>query len=242
MEISFTQLRVYLECPWKYKLQFLDGRRPAPSPESALGVSLHRALESYYRDSSGDASLERLLECFERRRVRPRTLDPRQEKVWADKGRRILKRYFELEGDRRTQIAGVEREFVYPLGNHTVRGMIDRIDLLPDGGHEIIDYKTWVGFGEPGAPEESPARSLQLRFYALGAKESLAYKPAILTLIELSSGKIFSAPYDPSGEEDLKVLILKAADGIESGRLPPETSFCPRCVFRKDCSNSVARN
>ncbi len=237
MEISFSQLRVYLECPWQYKLRFVDGRRPPQTPESALGISLHRALESYYRDSAGDAGLDRLLDCFERRRVRPRTLDPKEDKLWADKGRRILKRCFELEADRRSQVAGVEREFVYPLGRHTVRGMIDRIDLLPDGGHEIIDYKTWVG---EGGASESPARSLQLRFYALGAKESLAMKPAVLTVIELSKAKILSVPYDPSGEEELKALILKAADGIEGGGMTPETSFCPRCSFKSDCSNSTA--
>lgn len=239
MEISFSQLRVYLECPWQYKLRFLDGRRPPQTAESALGISLHRALESYYRDSAGDASLERLLDCFERRRVRPRTLDPKEDKVWADKGKRILKRCFELEADRRSQVAGVEREFTYPLGRHSVRGMIDRIDLLPDGGHEIIDYKTWVGTGG-GAAEDSPARSLQLRFYALGAKESLAMRPAVLTIIELSTGKILSVPYDPAGEDELKALIVNAAEGIERGALAPETSFCPRCAFKADCSNSTA--
>ena len=37
---------------------------------------------------------------------------------------------------------GFERGFAFKLGDHHVRGRVDRVDRLPDGGYELIDYKT----------------------------------------------------------------------------------------------------
>lgn len=229
MEISFTRFRVYLECPWKYKLMFVDGRKIPPTPASSLGLSLHRALEDFHR-ASGE-TLDELTHCLDRQWLREGFPDPETERAWLAKGRRWLARYHELEKERRTKIVGVEREFCYRLGRHEVRGMIDRVDLLPDGSHEIIDYKA----GASGKPDQ------QLRFYALGARESWGYRPTVLTTYRLAAGEKVSVPYDGSGEEELKDLIIRTADRIESGGFAPDTSFCPRCSWRKTCAYSVAR-
>src|SRR6185369_7667680 len=157
---------------------------------------------------------------------------------YFDKGIKILQKYFKQEQERRSQIEGIEREFIYPLGKHTVRGMIDRLDKLPDGGIEIIDYKTDLSFEENNPFD----RTLQLRFYGLGVHESLGAKPALLTVHYLATGKHDSIPYDDSGEAALKADIEKAADAIEALDVKPGTAFCPRCDFRKTCTHSVAKN
>ena len=46
----------------------------------------------------------------------------------------------------------------------TIRGQIDRIDRLPTGGIEVIDYKTGRLESQKGVDE-----SLQLSIYALAA-------------------------------------------------------------------------
>ena len=235
MELSFTRLRVFLECPWKYKLMFAQGQRIAPTPASSLGISLHKALEAFHRAGGGD--LQDLLACYERSWFDGAFADDETRRLWRLKGRRILERYVEAERERRTEIEGLEREFIYPLDRHTVRGMIDRIDRHPDGAIEIIDYKTQFD-----ADFEEPAeKSLQLRFYALGARECFAWTPAIITVHYLASGHRASSPYDPSGEEELKRLILETADRIAAAHFKPDTSFCPRCGFRKSCPMSAAK-
>lgn len=218
MEISFTRFRIYRECPWKYKLMFVDGRRIPATPPAALGLALHRALENFHRAKSEDVSF--LLQCYEREA--PEGL--------YEKGRRILEKYFENDRARRTNILGIEREFVYPLGRHTVRGMVDRIDERPDGGIEIIDYKTQY------------SDEMQMRFYALGIRECLGIKPALLTFYYLSAGKSETKAYDDSNEDGLKRLIVQTADRIEAGEFKADTSFCSRCDFRNSCQFSVARD
>ena len=85
------------------------------------------------------------------------------------------------------------------------------------------------------------AADLQLRFYALGVKESFGYEPALLTVHSLAAGKTETRPYDPSGEETLKREIEAAADAIESRKFKPDASFCARCGFRRECAFSAAR-
>ena len=235
MEISFTQLRVYLECPWKYKLFFIDRQRIAPTPASSLGTVIHRTLERYHR--AGAPGLEDLLGFYDREWLRSSFSSAETERQWRLKGERILRRYSEYDAARRTEIIGMEREFVYPLGEHHVRGMIDRIDRHPDGRCEILDYKTQM---EPGT-EDQVRDDLQLRFYALGARESLALEPSTLTIHYLASGKTVSAAYDSSGEKALKGLILETADKIAAGAFKADTNFCPRCGFKDACRFSAVR-
>lgn len=232
MEISFTRLRVYLECPWKYKLHFAQGQKIAATPASSLGLSLHRALESFFL--GGEGGLENLLECFDRQWLSDGYPDTDAQARWREKGRRILSRYFENSSSRRTKILGVEKEFVYALGRHTVRGMIDRIDLHPDGRRELIDYKTQLK--KKQVPPGGAGGDLQLRFYALGAREGLGFKPDLLTVQYLAQGREESVAYDDSGEARLKELIASCADRIEAGDFGPDTGFCPRCAFQKTCA------
>ncbi len=238
MEISFTRLRVYLECPWEYKLRFVDNRRIPLNPQSALGLTLHRALERYHR--SGADTWEELLGCYEAEWLGSGYPDRDTAKDWRRRGERILRKWLDAERERRTELVGVEREFIYPLGRHTVRGMIDRIDRLQDGGVEVIDYKTQFDLG-PADAAPSPAENAQLRFYALGARESLALPVRSVAVHYLAAGRRESAAYDPSGEEDLKALIVRVADAIERGVYSPDTSFCPRCPFQKSCAYSVVK-
>lgn len=236
MEISFTRFRVYSECPWKYKLAFIDWKKVPLTPPSSLGLSLHRALECFHRSRINE--LDKLLDCYEKRWIGGGYGDEEEKSRYFEKGVKILKKYFIQEQERRTQIEGIEREFIYPLGRHTARGMIDRMDKLPDGGIEIIDYKTQLD-----SDETSPIdRTLQLRFYALGVRESLGIKPALLTIHYLSSGKRESSPYDDSREEELKGLIERAADRIEAGDFAPDTSYCARCDYRRTCTHSITRS
>jgi len=235
MEISFTRYRIYRECPWKYKLIFVDGRRIPLNPKSSYGLSVHRALETWL--SSGDDSLDALFDALQSRWLADGYPDEATEARWYAKAERTLARFHGEESSRRSKLIGVEKEFLWPLGAHEVRGMIDRIDQGPDGAYELVDYKT----GPEAPAPERVASDLQLRFYALGARLGLGIRAATVTMDCVTAGQRVSAPYDPSGEDALTADIAEAAAGIEAGRFAPDTSFCPRCDFRKDCRYSVAK-
>ena len=235
MELSFTKLRVYRECPWKYRLQMVEGRRIPLTPAGSLGLSLHRALECFHRqEAPSDADL---WDCYERRWMSQGYPDQQIRERWFAKGRRILEKYLESERERRTVIVAVEREFTYPLGRHAVRGMIDRIDRHPAGRLEVIDYKT-AGEGEALYPTDE----LQLRFYGLGCRESLAMEPALLSVCLVAAGRRLTVAYDAEAEGRLKGMITEAADRIAAGDFSPDRSFCPGCDFRMTCACFAAKS
>lgn len=233
MEISYTRYRIYRECPWKYKLLFSEGRRIELNPKSSFGLSIHRALETWLR--SGDDSEDALLDALKARWLTDGYPDEATESRWYAKGVRALTRFHGEESSRRARVIGVEKEFVWPLGRHTVRGMIDRIDQGPDGAYELIDYKTG-----PVAPTDEQLRAdLQLRFYALGARKALGLSAATVTSDCVIAGRRVSVPYDASGEAALIADIAAAADAIEAGRFEPDTRYCPRCDFRAACPHAA---
>ncbi|MCW2581396.1 MAG: uvrD, partial [Klenkia sp.] len=62
------------------------------------------------------------------------------------------------------QPVDVEAPFETPLGPLTLRGRIDAVFATPDGGYEVIDWKT----GPVPGPAELAAAGVQLAAYRLG--------------------------------------------------------------------------
>lgn len=237
VEISYSRLRAYLDCPWKFKLLFVDRRRFAPTAPSSLGGSLHRALAAFY--GAKGSTLEELLDAYEDRWLHVGFESPQQQAEFHEKGRKILERYWrEVELERKSRILFVEKEFSFALGPCLVRGIIDRIDERPDGTIEVIDYKSQQ---EPQG-EDAVARNLQLRIYGLAAREAMGLKPGALSILYLSACRSVSVPYEEGREAEVRELLSANAARMASGDHEPDTRHCHNCPFRNRCEHSVARD
>jgi DNA helicase-2/ATP-dependent DNA helicase PcrA len=235
VEISYSQLRCYLECPWQYKLRYKERWRSPHTPASALGVSIHRALEAYHRGGGG--TLDDLHQAYEESWVHEGFPDPATQMEWYKKGEDILDRFHAQDQKREGEIEYLEREFFFPLGPHMVRGIVDRIDRRPDGTVEVIDYKTF-----PEAKgEEEVKENLQLTVYGLGAEEGLGLDPKWLSLYFVAVGKKVTVPYDRERAAEVRRLFERVADCIALGKkYPPDTSFCGSCGLAERCSQAVS--
>jgi RecB family exonuclease len=134
--------------------------------------------------------------------------------------------------------------FVAPDGRSralTLRGKVDRIDLLADGTFHLIDYKTRA------VPD--PKRALQLPIYSLCVTRQLdGYRGRHWRLGEASylsyEGPTAVVPLTRKAEElperlgEAQRQLFDVLDGIAAGHFPPqpaERSLCTTCAFASVC-------
>lgn len=232
-EISYSQLRCYLECPWQFKLRYKDRWRSPHTPASSLGVSIHRALEAYQRGNG--ATMDELLQAYEENWVHAGFPDPATQMEWYSKGEEILKKFFAKEQECDASIEYLEREFFFPLGPHMVRGIVDRIDKRADGSIEVIDYKSHLDIKN----EDEVKENIQLMIYGLGSQEGLGIEPSWLSLYYVAVGKKVTVPYDREKAENVLKLLERVADFIALGKkFPADTSFCSSCGLSDQCTQA----
>ncbi len=120
-------------------------------------------------------------------------------------------------------------------GSPVVRigGSIDRIDGLPSGGIEVLDYKTGRVESQKGVDQ-----SLQLSIYALACRDALGLgTPARVTLYFTEAAiRMSTARTDDQLDAAREELLARAAV-IRSGdfRATPSRDECRRCDYRAIC-------
>ena len=127
-----------------------------------------------------------------------------------------------------------ERPFTFQLGPHLLRGRVDRVDRLPGGEYELIDYKT----GRPKSAAQL-ADDVQLSLYAVGAREawSLEASPAGLLLrARRREGRRCRLDAGDRAEW-IREVAIEVAEGILSQGFEPTPSFaaCSMCDYRLVC-------
>lgn len=235
LELSYSKISTYNFCPWKYKLVYEDGLKIPPNPSISLGLSVHKTLEEYHK--SGSKKLDDLLEFYNRAWVNEGFQTPQQTLQFYEKGERMLKDYYDFSQNRKTEIFASEKEFSFPVGKRVLRGIIDRIDKLPDDTYEVIDYKTHAEMWDQSRIDAD----LQLTFYALGCKRALNIEPSVLSYYFLAHNKIVSTQRTETQENEALKILETVARKIEQKDFTPNPAQCPRCDFKSSCKYSSVR-
>lgn len=230
-EISFSRIKAYRDCPWLYKLLYLDRLRSGYHPSSALGLSLHRSLRDYHRLEA--ASWEKMLECYDSNWFHQGFADPAEQMQWYEKGKGILRKYWEGDQKRQTRIIWVEKEFELAWEGKNIRGIMDRVDQDAQGRYEVVDYKLNRSRRDP--------EDLQIWIYGFALDRVFGKAPEKLSWLYLESLEKVSLPYDSGKAEK---LLKEALESVKDLQPPftPNTAHCPACDFRKSCKYSVAKS
>lgn len=247
MRISFSALESFQQCPQKYKFSNIDRIRVPKSPEQVFGSAVHNALKYFHGSSPTLPTIEELVNYF--KIVWPRTdivqwRTPEEEKAWLSQGVDILEKYYAQNAPREFSVVDLETRFEAPLTdksgeNHTLAGIIDRIDKLEDGSWEIIDYKT---------TKRMPAQrdvdsSLQLSIYLMGVTArwpNLKIPQVKLSLYFLKHGEKLTAAMDENRLESTRRKVLELLAGIqarmEKNDFPAiPSALCDWCGYQSRC-------
>jgi putative RecB family exonuclease len=206
------------------------------------GTLVHAVLENLFGEDAVARTLERahelLPETWETLRAEhPDLADLEIPNGWLASAGDLLGAYFAMEDPRQIEPEATELRVDHVLDSGlSLGGIIDRLDVAPDGRIRVVDFKTGK------APHERfEDKSLfQMKFYALVIWRTRGVIPTLLQLFYLADQTVLS--YEPA-ESDLlaterKVVALWNAiqTAVEREQFPPRPSaLCQWCRHQDKC-------
>jgi putative RecB family exonuclease len=233
MKLSYSSINAYETCPAKYRFQYEERVPTTASPALSFGDSLHRALYLFHdRPVPVAPSLGDLLAALDDVWVSRGYRDEAEERLYREHGREVLARYHRDNADAYRIPAALEFRFQVEVEGVTLSGVIDRMDRLPGGGYEIIDYKT----NRRLPPRARVDRDLQLSLYHLAAREVWGIEPESLTLYFLLPGQRMTTRRTAEDVDELRRRVATIAERIDAGMFEPrENPLCDWCDYQRLC-------
>jgi RecB family exonuclease len=259
-------LELYVQCPFKYYARYVLRLAEEVEDEDGLGprdrgTFIHSVFQAFYEQWSAaggatitPATIGRARGIFEEvvqsmvSRLSPADAAlERTRLLGSPVAPGVAELVFSAEAVGRTAV--IERrledrfegtyELVGPDGARqaSIRGIVDRIDLLADGSLRVIDYKSSL-----------PLRPVQLAVYAVTTQQRLkGYRGREWRLGEVSYiafGNKREVKTIARGAEQAAALAdaqrrtVEAIQGIEQGMFPPrpvQTRLCATCAYAMVC-------
>lgn len=248
--ISFSELKVWDECSYKHKLQYVDKVKVFNSNEyTTFGTAIHETNErTLLKEIDKEKAYEYFLEVFDREVSAINVLN-------ADKSEKLV-------NEMRAQAKGI-LEDVYPaldkyFGSYKVvsteepllekildldfdfnfKGFIDVVLKTPDGKYHVIDWKT-CSWGWDIQKKTAPMTTYQLTFY----KEYFAQKHNIdpdmiethFALLKRTAKKnqveLFKVSSGEKKTKNANTLLTKAIINIKNGKYVKNKLACSNCEF-----------
>lgn len=259
-----SKVSTFKECALAFRLSVIDKLPEPPSLQAFKGTVVHRALELLmWEQAPGertppaaftklDRALDELLAGDEGSALG--LAGPALEEFVEDT-RQLVRNYFVLEDPNSVRVIGTELRLQVDLattvpagadpvvdgsppatGHLRLRGIIDRLELGPDGELIVTDYKTGKA---PGQSQEQ-SRLGGVHFYAFLCQQVLGKRPVSVQLFHLREPlAICSTPSDQSiaGLERQATAIwaaIRRACLLEDFR-PKPGPLCEWCAYRAYC-------
>jgi DNA helicase-2/ATP-dependent DNA helicase PcrA len=232
LKLSAGDIETYRTCPLKYKFARVFRIPSEPTLNQRFGILVHQVLERFHAGGTVSRSLPELLGLLEAGWRRGGFGDSEEERQLRTKATNSLIRYHERFQGEDAEPVWFERAFQFKMGPHLLRGRVDRVDRLPDGGYELIDYKT----GRPKTAAQL-REDVQLSLYAVGARESWQLEAAQQAYYYVLDDE--KVPVERSDEDRdwITDTVLEVADGIQGQGFEPTPSYaaCSMCDYRIAC-------
>src|SRR5437899_9309344 len=209
MKLSYSSISTYETCPAKFRFQYEQRLPTVRSPALAFGDSLHRTLHRFHdRPVPVAPSVQELHEMLEGEWVSDGYRDHSEEETYRQHARAVLAEYHRDNAPDFRIPAALEFRFTVDIEGAQVSGVIDRMDRIPGGGYEIIDYKT----SRRLPPKQQVDRALQLSVYHLAAREIWGIEPERLTLYFLLPGERMTTTRTTADVDQLRRRIATVAE------------------------------
>ncbi|MDD5748304.1 MAG: PD-(D/E)XK nuclease family protein [Actinomycetota bacterium] len=233
MKLSYSAMQTYRTCPLQYYYRYVEGKPSIPTPALSLGISLHEALRWFYDVPTCEPhTLEELLDYLEVCWVTERYRSKEEEVRYFLQAKSTLELYYRHNAPIfRTPVA-LEQKFSIDLGFCELTGRIDRMDKDPDGGFEIIDYKT----NRRLPPASKLKKDLQMPIYHMAAQELWEIAPKKVTFYFIIMNHRHSYTISQEMLSQAVREIEAVCREIEKEQFSPvRNNLCPWCDYVELC-------
>lgn len=240
--LSYSQIQTFDVCPLHYKLKYLLHIPTLPSAALSFGTSVHSVLKEFYT------------RALQGEKVSTKDIPEILESVWISEGytseghvraaftgaQTLLENYISKYFSPKQLPIALEYPFQFSIGKLKIGGRMDRVDKLPDGSIEIIDYKT----GKPSKKSQAIKGNLQLAIYAMAAKciPTIGDKlpPITVSLQYVETGEKISTQLTKEDLEKASEKILQKAKEIEESNFScSKTMLCEDCEYAMLCQAHI---
>ena len=244
--LSPSRANDYLQCPLLFRFRVIDRLSEPPSAAAVRGTLVHSVLEHLYDAPAGRRTLDVAASLLAPAWEEMVAAEPDCAQVVPDDGgldawfggaTDLLRTYFTLEDPNRLQPAARELQVATELDDGPqLRGIIDRLDVAPDGAIRVVDYKT----GRSPKPGFESKALFQMRFYALVVSRLRGRVPAMLQLVYLGDGTLLRHVPD-AGEVEVTERRIRAiwaglrSSGERDSWAPRTSALCGWCSHQALC-------
>lgn len=235
MKISYSSFNTFNLCPLKFKLGYIDRIKTPEKPEFFFGSLIHEVVQNALRQDPIIPTADELLKYY-RDHFHPEVFKTELDaKQYLELGEKMIRHFHDNHKPALRNIMAIEKRFQIPLNDkHILSGVIDRVDKLPIGAFEVIDYKTSKKLPSQGEVDKDK----QLCTYNL-AIETLwpDAKDIRLTLYFLKHNEQISTTRRGDEVEAIKEELIQTAENIEHEEnwKPKQNPLCDWCEYGNLC-------
>ncbi len=255
---SFTQLAAFRSCPLQYKFAHVYKIPILGSQQKSFGQSVHLTLHDVLslhlergRAAQGDlfgvqtgvpaeqasglrVSLEEALRIYEEKWIDEWYESRERHDEYKAEGKKAIRTMHAKWSEKPPDVIQLEQPFDWKLGEHSLKGAIDRIDVLATGGHGIFDYKT----SQPKKTEDlQREQKEQLWIYQLAMEEKGMDVRRLAYLFVLDGSEADVEILQGEKRDAFREEIQRRMQEILLSRFDPKPSpfTCRYCDFRNVC-------
>ncbi len=242
--LSPSRVEAFTSCPMAFRFASIEKLPEPPSPHATKGSLVHRVLELLFthqpHERVGDAIERSFQQAVAEYATDPEFtllgLDEAQQHAFVDDARTLVDSYLQMEDPTQVRDVGLELRLEAQVGDLTLRGIIDRLELGPDGELIVTDYKTGRA---PGIKWEQ-SKLGGVHFYSFLCESVLGRRPTAIRLMYLRSGETITV--QPS-EQSVRFIttrttaVWKAVERActTADFRPRQGPLCNSCAFQQWC-------
>lgn len=242
--LSPSKVSSFSDCALAFRYSAIDRLPEPPSVAATKGTLVHLALEHLFErepaDRTPDAAQEDLARASTEIRRDPEFtgLDLGQDaedEFFADAAH-LVARYFDLEDPTTIHPIGLELKLEAKVGGLRLRGIIDRLELDPDGGLVVTDYKS----GRSPRQSYQQGRLGGVTFYSLLCEELFGVLPKRVQLLYLGDATAITTEPTEQSTRGLRNKVGALWQAVETACeredfRPRPGPLCNWCGFHAYC-------